>query len=340
MRATAWLVVLALLLPASYVLVDERTRAGAIAQGLAPAATRTRADGATLLYAPPLPASAQNPAFSPDGTSLLFTRFRYGYNEGPSSLLRLTLRDGVVTTLVEGVDADNVNLPGSSWNAASGQIVFSSDREETEEIWIVPAAGGSPRRVTRHRAPPYYGEPSFAPDGAWIVFEAGTSRDESRRGSIWKIRPDGRELTRLTAGPDAGTDDRQPNWSPDGSRILFQRREPGMSGWRIFTIAPDGSALEQVTEGPFDTDASWSPDSRWIAYSSRHGTIPLPNIFAVPSRGGTPVRVTFSDENEDGAPTWAPDGRSLAFESHFDADADSPSSIWRISVPAEIIGGN
>jgi TolB protein len=334
------LFVLTLMIVGGSALAADAVRGAAASPSARDAVQQTRTDGATLLYAPPLPASAQNGAFAPDGASVLFTRFRHGYNEGPSGLFRLSLADGSLTTLLEGTDADNVNLPGSSWNAATGQIVFTSDREDTEEIWMISANGDVPRRITRHRSPPYYGEPTFARDGAWIVFEAGTSRDETRRGSIWKIRADGTELTRLTAGLDGGTDDRQPNWSPDGTRILFQRRVPGGDGWHIHTMAPDGTSVQTVTDGPSDSDASWSPDSRWIVYSSRFGGLPLPNIFVVPANGGAPVRVTFSDANEDGAPSWSPDGRWIAFESHYDADNDSPSSLWRIPVPSEFVGGS
>jgi TolB protein len=77
----------------------------------------------------------------------------------------------------------------------------------------------------------------------------------------------------------------------------------------------------------------------WIVYSSRHGGLSLPNLFAVSSGGGSPMRVTFSDASEDGAPSWSPDGKSIAFESHYDADEDSPTSLWLIAVPAQITAG-
>lgn len=50
-----------------------------------------RPDGAVRLYAPEGPASAQNPAFSPDGQTILFTLFHRGYNAGPAGLYLLAL---------------------------------------------------------------------------------------------------------------------------------------------------------------------------------------------------------------------------------------------------------
>lgn len=94
----------------------------------------------------------------------------------------------------------------------------------------------------------------------------------------------------------------------------------------------------------FNTDCSWFPDGRWIASSSEFpaGGTPLvhPNIIAffVPGKGGlgdppAPLRVTFSDEHEDGAPSVSPDGLVVAFESHRTGDEDSPSDLWVIAVP-------
>ncbi|MGK5727922.1 TolB family protein, partial [Streptomyces sp. URMC 124] len=53
-----------------------------------------RADGAQLLYRGEGRTSAQNPAFSPDGGSVLFTLFEGGYNEGAAALRVLSLRGG------------------------------------------------------------------------------------------------------------------------------------------------------------------------------------------------------------------------------------------------------
>jgi cysteinyl-tRNA synthetase len=93
-----------------------------------------------------------------------------------------------------------------------------------------------------------------------------------------------------------------------------------------------------VTTAPSsDTDASWSPDGQCIVYSTDHGGLPVPNLFIIPASGGEPVRVTFSETHEDGAPSWSPASASsawIAFESHEGQDEDSPAALWRIAVPA------
>jgi TolB protein len=295
----------------------------------------SRSDGAYLLFTPTHPASAQNPAFSPDGKIILFTIFHQGYNNGPAGLYLLPLTSNVISTLIFDNDQDSVNLPGSCWNDDTNRITFSSDREDTDEIWIISPDGSNPLRLTHHTSATFFYEPSFSPNGQWIVFEVDNDAPEYKQvGSIWKIRIDGSGLTRLVGGPGTGRDDRQPNWSPLVDRILFQRRLVGTDDWNLFTMAPDGSDIQQVTDTPSgDTDASWSPDGKWIVYSTDFGAAPIPNIFVIPAAGGTPVRITYDDIHEDGAPSWSPDGKWIAFESHKNENEDSPTSLWMIAVP-------
>lgn len=303
------------------------------------AALTRRSDGAELLYDPTPPSSAQNAAFSPDGRRLLFTRFDNGYNWGPAGLYTLNLYTFEIETLLYESEYDSVNLPGAAWNPVMGLIVFSSEREgDLGEIWTHNPDSGSFMRITHHQDMGeyyYFLEPSFSPDGQWIVFEVSPDETEDvQQGSIWKVRMDGSEMTQLTGGPSENTDDRQPNWSPRGDRILFQRREPGSDDWDIYTMAPDGSDFRQVTDSPSsDTDASWSPNGRWIVYSSDFGELPSASIFVIPAVGGEPARVTFEDEYEDAAPSWSPDGIWIAFESFISAEEENPSSLWRIVAP-------
>jgi len=296
-------------------------------------------DGATRLTTPPDGASDQNPAFSPDGAGsppphIVFTRFESGYNIGPAGLFLLDPSSGQTTRLTPWEDQDNVNLPGSTWNAVLDRIVFASDRAEADDLWRIAPDGNDFSRITTHTGLPWYIEPSWSPDGQWIVFEArqpGQSED-GYLGKIWKVRADGTSLTQLTGG--SGFDDRQPNWSPAGDRILFQRRVPSSDDWNLYTVATDGSDLRPVITAPSsDTDASWSPDGWWIVYSSDYGGLPIPNIYVVSADGGTPVRVTIDSTHENGAPSWSPDGTWIAFESHLGQDEDTPAALWRIAAP-------
>ncbi|RMG84542.1 MAG: hypothetical protein D6712_11090, partial [Chloroflexi bacterium] len=290
----------------------------------------TRSDGASQLTTPPAPSSDQNPAFSPDSTQLVFTRFENGYNDGPSTLYKLDVASGAIQQLIPARDSDNVNLPGSSWNALTQRIVFSSDREYAEEIWILDPVTAFAQRVTYHIDDQiHFFEPSFSPDGQWIVFEMWTEAGSS----IWKVRADGSQMMQLT---DGTFNDRQPNWSPTGERIVFQRDASGNDeDWDLYTMTPDGTDIQQVTATPSsDTDASWSPDGQWLVYSSDYGGLPTPSLFVIPAQGGTPLQITTDPTRYDGAPSWSPDGQWIAFESHLGED-DAPTEIWRIAAPRQ-----
>lgn len=307
-----------------------------------------RSDGAVLLYSPyssgNQQASAQNPAFSPDGSRLVFTLFTNGYNEGPAELW-IVNRDGSNPRRITPVeDQDYVNVPGAAWNETNNEIVFSSDREDADDIWAIRPDGSGLRRITTHNAPPYWIEPVWSPDGQWVVFEAdtGAATESAQRGTIFKVRRDGTQLTQLSKLSGEDYDDRLPNWSAD-NRILFQRRVPPGDNWDIYVIDADGGNLLNVSNAAesFNTDNSWSPDGRWIASSSQFPangeSPPLPNIIAffVPDTDTSvpPIRITFSDNHEDGAPSVSPDGQWVAFESHRTDDEDAPSDLWIIPTP-------
>lgn len=273
--------------------------------------------------------SLQNPAWSPDGGSILFTCFSAGYNSEPADLVVIDLADNSVRTLVSD-GTGNINLPGSAWNQSTGKIVFSSSRDPHDEIYMIDENGspGGETKVTERSDQVAY-EPSFSPDGQWIVFESHLI-DVENDGVITKYKIDGSES--YDALTNASDDCRQPNWSPAGDLILYQRFAAGH--WDIWVMNTDGSNQIQITDGAGDkTDASFSPDGQWIVYSSDEDGLDSANLFIVPVAGGTSTRITFFG-GYDGAPSWSPDGERIAFESYPGDPDDSPgTSIWIIDVP-------
>lgn len=289
---------------------------------------RSRSDGATRLTVS-LSGSLQNPAWSPDGSLLLLTRWRGGYNAGPADLFILDLSDDDVRTLVSD-GSDNVNLPGSSWNGPTGEIVFSSSRDPHDEIYVIDEDGsaGDEAQITERNTLVAF-EPSFSPEGQSIVFESH-QLDVEDNGVIVRFKRDGSEgYVTLT---DAADDCRQPNWSPAGDKILYQRFAGGQ--WDLWIMNTDGSGKTQITSGSGDkTDGSFSPDGGRIVYSSNEGGLELANLFVIPTTGGSSSRLSQFD-GYDGAPSWSPDGRQIAFESSpSDPDGSEGTTIWLILAP-------
>lgn len=291
---------------------------------------KQREDGAWMLTVS-ASGSIQNPAWSPDSTKILFTSFRNGYNKEPADLLIINPGTLSVSTLVaEG--SGNINLPGSSWNPATNKIVFASTRDPHDEIYIIDDNGktGDEIRITDRSDKVAY-EPTFSPDGDWVVFESHLL-DVEGYGVITKYKVDGS----LSYQPltDETDDCRQPNWSPAGDLILYQKFFEGQ--WDIWVMDSAGSNKKRVTSGTGDkTDASFSPVGQWIVYSSDEGDLDFANLFIIPVAGGESIRVTYYDNGYDGAPSWSPDGTKIAFESSLgEPDESEGTSLWIIDVPA------
>jgi dipeptidyl aminopeptidase/acylaminoacyl peptidase len=110
-----------------------------------------------------------------------------------------------------------------------------------------------------------------------------------------------------------------PRLSPDGARVAYVvtsvDREKNAYRGAIWVAAVDGSSEpRQFTSGEkVDASPRWSPDGRWLAFTSNRGDDKTPaQLYVMPADGGEPRRLTDGKESVE-SPVWAPDSQSLAF---------------------------
>lgn len=122
------------------------------------------------------------------------------------------------------------------------------------------------------------------------------------------------------SSPLNGSTNYLPRWSPDGTRLVFDRRTP--DGWRVHLTNVNGSGVRQITSGPGnDYQAAWSPDGGSLVFDSdRDGDR---EIFALQLADGTITQLTKIPAR-DVMPAWSPDGREIAFVS----DRDGTPQVW------------
>jgi Tol biopolymer transport system component len=134
---------------------------------------------------------------------------------------------------------------------------------------------------------------------------------------IWSMNADGSAPTRLTIRPG---EDREPVWSPDGTKIAFVSygKDPSIpqaeqvvgSSSDIFLMNADGTGITNLSRtSGFDDEPAWSPDGQKIAWrSNRSGDA---EVWVMSADGSNPQQLT-NRPGVDDEPAYSPDGTKLA----------------------------
>jgi dipeptidyl aminopeptidase/acylaminoacyl peptidase len=183
-------------------------------------------------------------------------------------------------------------------------VAFLSNMSGSPQIWTVPAGGGYPEQVTALDDP--VGTLRWSPDGKWIaltVLPGGGLNSQ-----IFLVRPDGRELTRITQG--GKTNNSLGDWSPDGRLLTFSsnaRSTGAMDAW----VHEIGKGARLVTQNMgIGSFTSVTADNRF-AVLDRLVSRGSNDLFLVELATGRETLLTAHEGPGDFGGEIAPDGRTV-----------------------------
>jgi Tol biopolymer transport system component len=301
--------------------------------------------------------------WSPNGKSLAFSDGQADKTHAWISLLSLV--DSTTRKLTSPPIQHLDYGPAFSPDGSSVAFVRGIAAGVVEDLYIVPANGGEPRRLTFDNAW-INGPPAWTSDGRDVVFASmrggnwalwrvsasgGTPRPLEGVGIdavLPTVSPRGNRLAYVQASvrlniwrlslkdekhaegqPEMIIPDKRgggrPHYSPDGKRIAFESSRLGYA--EIWACDNDGSHCDQLTSLRGTAGAArWSPDGRYLAFEFRPKE--HSEIFILEKGDGAPRLFTTLPGADNGGPSWSRDGNSMYFYS----DRGGSFQLWKTQV--------
>ena len=199
--------------------------------------------------APAVPANADYPSWSPDGTRIAYIA---SFTGGPAQTMELRLVDVIGSRIL----INQVAPERPAWSPDGGRITvvrwnqlwdFQLTTQRCVRLTGATDGSGWPRRKA----------PAWSPDGRRLAFSQQTL--EGGPWSLWWMNADGSQAQQLTHGEN---DDTCPEWSPDGTRLVYVSNRGGSQDLycRAVLAAPApgglGDEIDRLTVSPAGTSCS------------------------------------------------------------------------------------
>jgi Tol biopolymer transport system component len=197
----------------------------------------------------------RQPRFSPDGSHIVFSSQRDG-------AVNVYEMDADGSDVVQLTTSDGVSVNSSPDYTSDGRIVFVHDTGFVGEVWTMNADGSNQQRL--------FG-------GEWFGHPTASSRGEiafANSSAVPALMLAGESGMRsLASDPSQNTRFGDPSFSPDGSRLAFDRAAFGVNVWQashLYRMRRTGTGVRQLTDTVHRSDrmGDWSPDGSWIVFDA------------------------------------------------------------------------
>ncbi|CAN5509531.1 prolyl oligopeptidase family serine peptidase [soil metagenome] len=250
----------------------------------------------------------QAPTLSPDASKIAYVR---GF-DGRNDVWVVDLDGGhpiQITDAVtpQGPDPSQRQAMPLCWTPDSRHVIFASNNGG--KLYKVPAGGGPSVQI--EEAVGNHHSPAVSPDGARIAFVAERGEDVD----IFVVSADGTLIRQMSSQTDDGFV-ANPEWSPGGGQLMWTSWPHYDMPWdetSIIVSESTQSSAAEVAGGERVSNnwSQWSPDGKWIAFTSdRDGD--HHNLWRM-KPDGSDTEALVSEHCDHHRPVWSPDGKKIAY---------------------------